>query len=124
MYESFVLPRIMDLEQGPREPNEDGLFGDFVKTAFRPYDIAVTAILLIAKRYLGQQFTIHSNGAGPQWGDAKRICQAVLGYGDWFWILEREVVEHWPDSGGAVHVRNALVRELVEVRPDQLLAGG
>lgn len=120
-YESFHLPRTMDVED-QREPDENGLFIEYVKTAFRPYDVAVTAALLIAKRHLGQQFVVHSNGADTQWADAKLLCQAVLGYGDWFGIIEREVIESLTDSSGAVHTRAAIERELVEIRPDQLLA--
>jgi hypothetical protein len=58
------------------------LYGECVKTGFRPYDVAVTAALLIAKRYLGDRFAVHSNGSEAQWSDAKRLFQTILGYGD------------------------------------------
>ena len=62
-------------------PETEGLVYDSNKTAFRPYDIAVTAALLIAKRYLRQQLVIHSNGADAQWADAGDLCQQHPGYG-------------------------------------------
>ena len=63
---------------------------EFVKTAFKPYDLAVTAALLIAKRYWGEQIEIRTDGAEAQWSDAKRLCQAHLGYGDSFRIVSND----------------------------------
>ena len=82
-YETFTLARIKNLSAGDA-PDDAGLCGEFVKTAFRPYDIAVTAALLIGKRHLGEDLVVNSNGADPQWRDAKELCQQALGYGDWF----------------------------------------
>src|SRR6266567_1621932 len=62
------------------EPDAARLYIDFTKTGFRPYDIAVTAALLIAKRHLRDELLIHSNGGDRQWADGRRICQSVLGY--------------------------------------------
>jgi hypothetical protein len=90
------------------EPNADGLYIEYVKTGFRPYDIALTSALLIVKHYLGDQFVVHSNGADAQWSDARRICQKVLGYGDWFGIIEEQPSEEGPDE------QEASVRTLVE----------
>jgi hypothetical protein len=47
---------------------------------------------------LGDRFIIHTNGADAQWADARRICQEVLGYGDWFGVIEQNVTEEWPES--------------------------
>ena len=92
---------------------ENGLCCEWVKTAFRPYDIAVTAALLIAKHYLKDQMVIHSNGADPQWLDARRICQRVLRYGDWFGIVLHEIEERSPDGD----LRAVTRRVLEEVHP-------
>jgi hypothetical protein len=89
-YETFTLQKSMELHPGD-EPEEHGLYIEYVKTGFRPYDVAVTATLLIAKRHLGDRFIINSNGADAQWSDARRLCQEVLGYGDWFGIIEKQV---------------------------------
>ena len=91
-FETFALARSKDLKPH-YEPDESGLYCEYVKTGFRPYDVAITAALLIAKRHLGDRFIIESNGADAQWLDAKRICQPVLGYGDWFGIIEEPNAE-------------------------------
>ena len=90
-FETFAFPQTMYSNQH----NDEGLFCDSVKTAFRPYDIGVTAFLLIAKRHLGDRIVVHSNGGDGQWADAKRICQEVLGYGDWFGLIEEQIVKDW-----------------------------
>jgi hypothetical protein len=100
------------------DPNENGLYGEWVKTGFRPYDIAVTAALLIAKRHLGDRFVVQTNGAEAQWSDGKRLCQMVLGYGDWFGIVEEEVEENWP---GRKEPRRVLVRTLIGVPEPRLV---
>ena len=61
----------------------------FVKTAFKPYDLAVTAALLIAKRYWGEKIEIRTDGSEVQWSDAKRLCQVHLGYGTSFRIVQK-----------------------------------
>ena len=94
------------------KPDENGLYGGYVKTGFRPYDVAVTAILLVIKHYLKDRFVIHSNGADAQWADARRLCQQVLGYGDWFGIIEERVEE---EDG-----REVTLRILVELQPPEL----
>ena len=114
VYETFNLPRCVDPESS-RKPDENGLYANYVKTGFRPYDVGVTAALLVAKRHLKNQFMIQSNGGDRQWLDARRICQRVLGYGDWFGIVEEKVVEEWP--GNPPTKRDVLVRTLVELDP-------
>ena len=59
------------------------------KTAFKPYDVAVTAALLIAKHHCGEKIEITSCGSKAQWWDAKRICQRFLGYGTSFRFVPR-----------------------------------
>lgn len=78
-YESFVFERISS------EPRDIGHFGS-CKTAFRPYDVAVTACLLIARHRFGDPIQVKTDGEDAQWIDAKEVCQSVLGYG-----LEYEV---------------------------------
>ncbi len=75
-YETFAFPRIED-----GEANEDGKYFNCTKTAFRPYDWAVTAFLVIAKHYLGEKITVHSDGEMAQWQDAMLLCQLELDYG-------------------------------------------
>lgn len=80
-YESFIFDRVYQSDVW-EEPHPEGWF-DFCKTAFRPYDLAVTAFLVIAKHYLGDQLTVASDGKKPHWRDAVILCRMVLGYGDY-----------------------------------------
>lgn len=78
-YESFVFDRV---EKAPdwRELDEDGLNFNFTKTAFRPYDVAVTAFLLIALHHLGDKIRVSTDGDFDGWADAIQLCYAHLGY--------------------------------------------
>jgi hypothetical protein len=116
-YETFNLPRSVDLERNGAA-DENGLYIEFVKTAFRQYDVAVTAALVIAKRHLKDRVIIYSDGGDCQWIDARRICQNVLGYGEWFGIVEERTVEEWPEDPG--RKRDVWVRTLVELDPATL----
>ena len=49
-YESVWFERCQESESA------DGRVGGFCKTAFRPYDLAVTAFLVIARHHLGDAF--------------------------------------------------------------------
>ena len=115
-FETFRLEKQLP----PTTPDENGLYCEYVKTGFRPYDVAVTGILLIAKRHLRDQFIVHSNGADAQWSDAKRFCQQVLGYGDWFGIIEERVEENWPGIDDSTESREVLLRTLEEIEPSRL----
>ena len=53
----------------------------FCKTSFRPYDLAVTAFLVIAKHHLGALLTVETDGEPAHWADAFALCQIELGYG-------------------------------------------
>jgi hypothetical protein len=75
-YESLWFDR--SLEQ--RQQDENGLYSSFCKTAFRPYDLAVTVFLLIAKHHLRDVFRIESDGDLKQWQDAQLLCRQELGY--------------------------------------------
>jgi len=105
-------PRLRTSWSWDDKPDENGLHGEYVKTGFRPYDLAVTAVLLVAKHHLKDQLVIHSNGADAQWADARRLCQKVLGYGDWFGIIEEKVEE---EDG-----REVTLRILVELEPPEI----
>lgn len=74
-YESFHFPR----EQRTRE--NLAYLSDAVKTNRRPYDLAVSAFLLVAKKHIGHGFEIHSGGRDAWWDEPRELCQRVLGYG-------------------------------------------
>jgi hypothetical protein len=118
-HESFLFPKAAGPGHEPVEDDRDtkGLTFYWTKTAFKPYDIAVTAALLIAKRYLHNQLVIHSDGLDTQWADAKELCQRHLGYGDWFGIVEDPIIDLWPGPNGTQVEREVRLRILVEMDP-------
>ena len=117
-HETFHFPKIADRDASKsKEPETNGLVFYWTKTAFKPYDIAVTAALLIAKRYLRNQLIVYSNGADAQWADAKEMCQRHLGYGAWFGIVEDPQIEVWPGPDGMQIQREVRTRTLVELDP-------
>jgi hypothetical protein len=63
------------------DKTEVGLYFDFCKTAFNPYDLAVIICLIIAKHHLKEQIIILSDGTLENWKEGMLICQKVLGYG-------------------------------------------
>jgi hypothetical protein len=81
-HETFYLPR--DLNPEKHQHEEKGLYFEFCKTDRKPYDIAVTACLVIAKHHLKSQITVSSDGDLSEWQDAIKIVYKTLGYGEKF----------------------------------------
>ncbi|KXG74663.1 hypothetical protein AN618_21930 [Fervidicola ferrireducens] len=98
-YESFVFER-KRIPYGDWDvPRENGLYFDFCKTAFRPYDLAVTAFLIIAKHYLGDKIVVKSDGEDTHWFDAKLLCQMELSYGMEYKINDKGELIPVPSDG-------------------------
>ncbi len=79
-HETMLFERIKTLQDW-NKPNEQKLYYNFCKTAFKPYDIAVIALLIIAKHYLNDKIVVSSDGTDNQWFDGKLLCQQTLEYG-------------------------------------------
>jgi len=62
-HESFTFPP----KQNGYEKDEDKYYFEFTKTAYKPYDQCVTAFLLIAKHYLGDNIVLKSDGNIEDW---------------------------------------------------------
>jgi hypothetical protein len=75
-YESFRLARSCD----EIEKVHDGRYSDSCKTGFRPYDLAVQSVLLIAKHHLKDRIKVWSGGSDFQWNDARLLCYVHLDY--------------------------------------------
>ena len=82
-HESFCLYRVEE-----PKPYLDGKMFGFCKTAYKPYDLLVTACLIVAKHHLGNGIRVSSDGESRDWEDARRLCQQVLGYGSEFQLNE------------------------------------
>lgn len=88
-HEGFYVPRTFEPESYQQPyPDKHNFYFDFCKTAFKPYDLAVTVCLVILKHYLPHQLLVSSDGEEPQWADAKILCQKALGYGADFTLEE------------------------------------
>jgi hypothetical protein len=79
-YEPFRVDRVLAPDIGER-PDAEGRYIRFCKTAFRPYDLLVTAALLIFKNHFPVEFQVFTDGEDAHWFDAKLICAVTLGYG-------------------------------------------
>ncbi|MDP2953380.1 MAG: hypothetical protein Q8O76_08715 [Chloroflexota bacterium] len=79
-YESFSFP-IQGEEAQRARPLHGGLWA-FCKTARRPYDLAVCAVLLVFKHHLGAEMRISSDGGreADEWLPAEALVKEVLGY--------------------------------------------
>lgn len=90
-HETLHFPQILKTEdwQKPEMTKGVPLYFEFCKTAFKPYDWAVTAFLIIAKHHLGDKLVVHSDGETEHWQDARLVCQLELGYGLEFKLDEK-----------------------------------
>ena len=77
-YESLSL--IQNNKSEHEDPEFKKIF-DSTKTNYKPYDLAVTACLIIAKHHLKDQIYITSDGKQENWEDARMVCQHFLKYG-------------------------------------------
>ena len=79
-HETFMFP--MDKELVVEAKALHGGLWDFCKTARKPYDLAVCAILLVLKHHLGNQIRIASDGKREPdgWLPAEALVKEVLGY--------------------------------------------
>jgi len=74
-HESFVWPA--KAEQPDYRQGEPSAF-DFCKTAHKPYDAVVTASLIRAKHYYGDEVDISSDGEWSEWSAGRDLYQMVF----------------------------------------------
>ncbi len=75
-YESFGIARSCKEFDKIR----NGRYSDSCKTGFRPYDLAVKCVLLIAKHHLKDRIQVWSGGSDLHWNDARLLCYVHLSY--------------------------------------------
>ena len=81
------VPRFLNPGTRKRETNPRAVAGKFhlyTKTEHRPYDLAVMACLIVAKRRLGKGIVVCSDGSEEKWEPARRLCEDHFGYGGGF----------------------------------------
>lgn len=75
-HESFVWEKVCPEPQD--WVKESGYF-DFCKTAQKPYDVVVTALLLGAREAYGDAVRISSDGSPSEWEDGVRLFREATG---------------------------------------------
>jgi len=75
-HESFVW--VARVEQRNHDKGEPSIF-DFCKTAQKPYDAVVTASLIRAKYYYGDEVDIKSDGDWSDWKAGRDLYQLAFG---------------------------------------------
>ena len=58
----------------------DGQDSSFCKTAGKPYDVLVTALLLIANRFAREAWDISSDGDPEDWIEGQKLVREACGY--------------------------------------------
>lgn len=84
-YETFSI-ELNEKSDITDDENTDLIF-NCCKTAYRPYDLAVTAVLIAFKHYFPES-KISSDGEAKDWLDAQFLCNNLLGYGMDFQLEE------------------------------------
>jgi len=74
-HETFAINRVCPEQPAWREKNESHF--DFCKTAYKPYDLLVTACLLVY-RHTMTGVKVSSDGGKADWKHAKELVKAVL----------------------------------------------
>lgn len=101
-YETLYFPRSVPQDWFKQEDDKHkGLYFFCCKTAYRPYDLAVTAFLVIAKHHLGPDIAVSSDGEIQHWIEAIALCRVHLGYEESYQFSE--------DGGNLVAVSAASV---------------
>lgn len=77
-HETFVVERVY--QPYPQDtPDLSGRFFGFCKTARKPYDLAVTAALLLLQRHFGSAVRVCSDGTPQEWEPALELVTQVFG---------------------------------------------
>jgi hypothetical protein len=70
-HETFMLSRVTPKGRGDMAFN-------FCKTAMKPYDVYVTACLLLAKHHFGKDIKISSDGDVSDWQEGKALVKKIF----------------------------------------------
>lgn len=83
-YETCGIDRISEVDDDSDYKKGDPRYGkrfDCCKTAYRPYDLVVTAVLIALKNHFGEDVYIDTDGEEKDWMDGRFLCNNLLGYG-------------------------------------------
>ena len=77
-HEPFVLDRVSK-DRGIHHHENRALLFSCCKTAYKPYDVAVTAVLCAAKRHLGADIVVASDGERKDWDKGRALHLKATG---------------------------------------------
>jgi hypothetical protein len=83
-YETFYFPQRQPSDSYQTKDADGLTYFNCTKTAYRPYDLAVNAFLVIAKHYLGSKIRVSSDGDLENWIEGIELCRTYLGYEETF----------------------------------------
>ena len=112
-FEDFRFPRVHVIRTGER-PDPEGRYFEYVKTGGAPYDLPVTACLLVAKHRVGDLVVITSDGEDWMWGMTRAFCLQVLGYGPDYHIAGRTLLAVSRNPGAGTEGGEASIGPRVE----------
>ncbi len=95
-HETFVL-----LKNDTHVNNDEKVF-NFCKTACKPYDTYVTAVLLLAKIHLEDEIDIASNGEISKWHTGVSLIKSKLG----------KIIEIIPNKDNDTDISKAAIKEV------------
>lgn len=79
-HESFVWrAEAIQSEWEKRMEGESNETFTFCKTAYKPYDAVVTAVLIRAKELYGDAVRVVSDGSWAEWADGRALYEQVFG---------------------------------------------
>ena len=76
-HETFLIDRKYELAYSNEQPDEDGYWFNFCKTARKPYDIYVVAVLELAKKHFGDDIKLGSDGNDEELADGKELAGKI-----------------------------------------------
>jgi len=76
-HETFHFPRVYNPPPYWSEPDEDGYYFDCCKTARKPYDLLVCAVLILAKIHFKDRIRIRSDGTLSDWWPAFNFMKGL-----------------------------------------------
>lgn len=85
-HETFLIERVFS---GPPTPRHG--YWTFTKTARKPYDLAVTACLILARHHFGVHFLVTSDGEDADWNAARALLleEKILDSADVYHMVGR-----------------------------------
>lgn len=90
-HETFTFPRTLQITEKSFSLYKNGYYFEFCKTARKPYDLFVTAVLLLAKKHFGESIRISSDGNWEEWEEGRKLLKNILNYDfDNIIFMERE----------------------------------